>query len=182
MFSLVSTITPRSISAKLLSSWFAHSTPWRLKFFLPRCKPLHFSNLCCTKFLTANLFSLSRSLWMAAPFLLYISHFPISTLSANLLRRHSTPTVQILNEDVTRYWRFTHYYLQTRCCTTDHCPPCLTVQSVSDPPQYLLIQAILPTVSLGGSYSGQHQRPYWSLELQYPLFPFIHQANLCCIT
>ena len=55
---------PRSISARVLSSWVTLSKKWCLCLFLPRCRPLHFPLLNLMMFLSAYISSLQRSLWM----------------------------------------------------------------------------------------------------------------------
>lgn len=52
-FNFLSTRTPWSFSAQLLSSWVAPSMSWYLELFLPMCKSLHFSLLNFMKFLSA---------------------------------------------------------------------------------------------------------------------------------
>ena len=63
MFNLVSTRTPRSYSAKLLSSWMAHSTYCCVGLSLPRCRTWHFCLLHFLRLLSAQFSSLSRSLF-----------------------------------------------------------------------------------------------------------------------
>lgn len=83
MFNLV---TPRSFSAKLLSSQVVPSMSWCLGLLLPRCWTLQFPLLNFMRFLSAHFSSLSRSFWMAAkPYSLWTT--PSSFVSSgNLLR------------------------------------------------------------------------------------------------
>ena len=77
MFSLVSTRTPRSFSAKLLSSWVALSIYWCMGLFFPRCRTLQFSLLNFMRSLSTHFPSLSRSLLRDNPF--YITLEPMRT-------------------------------------------------------------------------------------------------------
>ena len=66
MANLSSTSTHRSCSAEQLFSRSAPSLYWCMRLFLPRCRTLHLPLLDFIRFLTAHLFSPSRSCWMAA--------------------------------------------------------------------------------------------------------------------
>lgn len=55
MFNLMSTKTPISFSAKLLSSWFSPSMYWCLGLFFHRCRTLQFSLLNFMRFLSTSL-------------------------------------------------------------------------------------------------------------------------------
>jgi len=66
MVKLLSTSTPRSLSAELLSNRSTPSLYRCMGLFVPRCRTLHLPLLNFIRFLSAQLSSLSRSRWMAA--------------------------------------------------------------------------------------------------------------------
>ena len=60
MVLLLSTRTPWSFSAKLLSSWVTLSKYWCMELFLPRCRTLKFSLLHFIRFLPAHFSNMLR--------------------------------------------------------------------------------------------------------------------------
>lgn len=63
---MLSTRTPRSFPARLLSSQADPSMCWCLGLYLPRCRNLQISLLFFMSYQSTHFCSLSRSLWMGA--------------------------------------------------------------------------------------------------------------------
>lgn len=80
-FNLVSTWTPISFPAKLLSNWVVPSMYWRMRLLFPRCRIWHFL-LNFRRFLSVHFSSLMKRLRTAAR---------PSGVTANLQRLHSAP-------------------------------------------------------------------------------------------
>lgn len=121
MSSLVSTSTPGSFFAKLLSSWTTPSTYKCLWLFLPSCRTLHLPLWNIMRFLWAHFFRLLRSLWMTAqpPGLSAIP--PRFALPVNLLRVHSETINEGVEQEWSQYWPLgctASYWPPTRCCPT----------------------------------------------------------------
>ncbi|KAK4810782.1 hypothetical protein QYF61_008754, partial [Mycteria americana] len=104
MFNLVSTRTPRSFSARLLSSWVAPSIYWCLGLFLPKCRTWHFPWLNCMRFLSAHFSSLLRSLWVAARPSGISASPPSFGVISKLAEGTLCPSIHIINEDVEQDW------------------------------------------------------------------------------
>ena len=96
MSNLLSTRTPRSFSAELLSSRSSPNLYCCTQLFLPRCKTPHLLLLNLIRFLPAQLSSLSRFCWMATQPSSVSSTHPNFVSSVNLLRADSVPSSMLL--------------------------------------------------------------------------------------
>ena len=146
MVNLLSTKTPRSSSAELLSSRSAPNLYWCIWWILPRCRTLHMPLLNFMNFLSTQLCSPSRSYWMTAQ----LSGVP----SANLLRVHSVSSSRLLmsmlnmtSPNIKSLGNSTGYRPPIRLRATDQNPLSSPVQSVLSPPHCLLIYPTLPKLT-----------------------------------
>ncbi|PKU43429.1 hypothetical protein llap_6262 [Limosa lapponica baueri] len=104
MVNLLSTRTPRSLSAELISSGSDPNLYHCVELFLPQCSTLHLPLFNFIKFLSAQLSSLYRSRNMVAQPSGVSATPPSFVSSANLLRVHSVPSSQVIDEYVEQDW------------------------------------------------------------------------------
>ena len=102
------------LSTELLSSRSAPSLYWCMGLFLPRCRTLPLPWLNLIRFLSAQLSSLSRSVWMAAQPAGVSTTPPSFVSSANLLRVHSNSSSKSFHLHI-----FIHVYSLTVTYTSD---------------------------------------------------------------
>ena len=112
LFKVVPTRTPRSLPARLLSSWVALSIRWCLGLFLPRSRTLHSPVVKFIRFLSAHFSVPLRTPWIVAQPSGVSATPPSFTSSPNLLRVRSAPSSRSLMKMLNRTGpRFDNYAL-----------------------------------------------------------------------
>lgn len=90
---------PGSFSAELISSWALPSMYLYMELFHPMCRILHFPLMNFTRFLSAYLSSLLRSLWIAAH----------SNCTQSLWYTYGVFHLMLLNHYLWKIFRKSHY-------------------------------------------------------------------------